>query len=84
MINVTGCQRVSECEVFFCGRIQSSHFDGSDVRTLGSAGHRISHPFGLALYHGNVKTRHYNGTFRDVRCYFCLVTTATYCYSVDQ
>jgi len=42
---------------FFCGRIQSSHFDGSDVRTLGSAGHRVSHPFGLALYHGTVIIR---------------------------
>jgi len=33
-------------------RIQSSKFDGSDVRVLGSARQRISHPFGLALYHG--------------------------------
>lgn len=40
-------------EYFLCYfRIQSSTFDGNDVRTLGSAGHRISHPFGLALYQG--------------------------------
>jgi len=45
-------QNVKKCEMSDVFRIQSSSFDGSDVRTLGSAGQRISHPFGLALYHG--------------------------------
>jgi len=46
-------QYVGDYQIFvYLFRIQSSTFDGDDVRTLGSAGQRISHPFGLALYHG--------------------------------